>query len=162
MEDYNIYLLFKQRDKNIIRKIFDGLYIKPMFDELAVYQYKDFTDITQIEPKWIKVSSFEDILKYGMASKKIYASIYYQVENSIFSTIILTFTIDNCLIIGFSVPCDKLTDDSYRSYAKEIMENFNADAVSVFVEAPPPFSQFDFWNQTNKNALFYDNKKINA
>jgi hypothetical protein len=155
MEDYNIYLLFEKKDKNIVRDIFNGLHIKPLFDELAAYRYTDFTDSTQIEPEWIKISSFEDGVKYGMASKKIYASMYYQVENAIFSSIILTFTIDDCLVIGFSVSCDKLTDGAYRSYAKEAMGNVDADAVSVFIEAPPPFSKLDFLNQTNKNAIFF-------
>lgn len=154
MEDYNIYLLFKQRDECVIRKSFEGLDVKSMNDELMVYKNCDFDDVTKSEPDWVGVSTFKDVVRYGMNSNEIYTSAYFQVTDSIFSTVILTFTVDGGLVVGFSLSSDNANDDTYKSYTKKLMENLKPDALSVFIEVTPPFSEHDFLNQTKKHAVF--------
>lgn len=135
--EYTIYLLFYGKRLDIFNKICSDFDLELLNDTVSIKRVVD-----KDNEEFISVNK---IFEYAKNNNNFYSSIYYAVKNNVdFKFIVLTFTYDNNLIIGFYAPEESMTDKKCIDLAGKIYKIYNADGVKILFENLPPSSKNEY------------------
>lgn len=127
-----------------------------MNDELMVVpiDYKGNHD--QIDDyDWIPVNNLEDIINLGLSKPARCFSLNLNIQTEIIDCLILSFTLDGNLILGFSFPDSSSIIESVKNILLELMNKYDGIAGAIFSELPPPLTKKQFLSELKEsNPIF--------
>jgi hypothetical protein len=156
--ELDIYGITQYRDKATISQFFDK-YVDRFASEnrgdeelmlLPLTTSKEHLAVNGYE--WEPAYTLTHIVERGLQYPRRAFTVYLLPKDKEFDRIILSFTLDNQLIVGLAIDDEGMQQENIqraRILLDGLMEDFKCHAGLVVCENPPPVSESEFLSQSS-------------